>query len=73
MWILKGILILVILGVTAFSLRNKKKGIREMVCAIVFLMYSFFVKSPEVVVLGAIILFITGIYMFLKENKQLER
>lgn len=69
MWILKSCICLLIIGIIAFLLRNKKKGIREMVCAIAFLPYSFFVKSPEVIVMAAMILFITGIYIYLKKEK----
>lgn len=69
MWFLKSGICLLIIGTIAFLLRNKKKGIREMVCAIAFLPYSFFVKSPEVIVMSAIILFITGIYIYLKKEK----
>lgn len=69
MWFLKSGICLLIIGAIAFLLRNKKKGIREMVCAIAFLTYSFFVKSPEVIVISAIILFITGIYTYLKKEK----
>ena len=69
MWFLKSSICLIIIGIIAFLLRNKKKGIREMVCAIAFLPYSFFVKSPEVIVMAAMILFITGIYIYLKKEK----
>ncbi len=61
MWFLKSSICLIIIGIIAFLLRNKKKGIREMVCAIAFLPYSFFVKSPEVIVMAAMILFITEV------------
>lgn len=70
MWILKSIICLSIIGIITFLLRAKKKGIREMVSTIVFLPYSLFVKSPEIVVLSAAILFVSGIYIyFRKDNK----
>ena len=69
MWILKSIICLSIIGIIAFLLRNKKKGIREMVCSMAFLPYSFFVKSPEVIVLSAIILFVIGFYMYFNKEK----
>lgn len=69
MWFLKSSICLIIIGIIAFLLRNKKKGIREMVCAIAFLPYSFWVRSPEVIILAAIILFVSGLYMYFKKEK----
>ncbi|MDV4152650.1 hypothetical protein R0131_17620 [Clostridium sp. AL.422] len=67
--IIKLIICLSIIGIIAFLLRNKKRGIREIVCALVFLPYSFFVKSPEVIVLSSALLFISGIYTYFKKEK----
>jgi len=70
MWVLEIIIKLSIIGAIAFLLRKKKNGIREMIFAVIFLGYSFFVKSPEVLVLPATILFLSGIFMYFKNNKK---